>query len=330
MNVRILIDSIVRQTVVLIAQLATSGGLRAPLVHIAEQVFLELAQELERQGVPRKVSADMFGIALRTYQRRTQRIVESSTDRERSLWQAVFDYIREGEIVTRDDVLQRFRYDDEGSVRGVLRDLVESGLLFSTGSGRHVVYRLATDEETRMTTGNANGAGLEPFLWSVIFREGPLTEEALCGAVRLPRADVTSTLKVLVDDGRIERVETAGTVVYRSQNLLLGLEEPAGWEAAVLDHFVALARTIGRKLALAQRAASGDEVGGSTYHFSLWHGHPMQSEIVGELRHFRERMSALRSRVDHHNATHAVGAKQFNVTAYYGQYIQEEDDDAEP
>jgi hypothetical protein len=25
-----------------------------------------------------------------------------------------------------------------------------------------------------------------------------------------------------------------------------------------------------------------------------------------------------------------VGAKQFNVTAYYGQYIQEEDDDAEP
>jgi hypothetical protein len=187
MNVRILIDAIVRQTVVLIAQLATSGGLRAPLVHIAEQVFLDLAQELEKQGVPRKVSADMFGMALRTYQRRTQRILQSSTDRERSLWEAVFDHVRAGKLVTRDDVLERFRHDDEGSVRGVLRDLVESGLLFSTGSGRHVVYRLATDEETRMTTINGNGAGLGPFLWSVIFREGPLTEDALCGAVRLPQ-----------------------------------------------------------------------------------------------------------------------------------------------
>jgi hypothetical protein len=96
----------------------------------------------------------------------------------------------------------------------------------------------------------------------------------------------------------------------------------------VLDHFTALARTIGRKLALGQRASSSDAVGGSTYHFALWHGHPMQSEVVGELRRFRERMSDLRSRVDQHNATHAAGAKRLNVTAYYGQVTQEEDDDA--
>ena len=73
MNVQLLIDAIVRETTVLIAQLATSGGLRAPLAHVAGQVFAELAAELEREGVPKKVSADMFGLALRTYQRRTQR-----------------------------------------------------------------------------------------------------------------------------------------------------------------------------------------------------------------------------------------------------------------
>jgi hypothetical protein len=56
MNVQLLIDSVVRQTTVLIAELATSGGLRAPLAHVADQVSLDLASELERQGVSRKVS----------------------------------------------------------------------------------------------------------------------------------------------------------------------------------------------------------------------------------------------------------------------------------
>lgn len=42
MNVQLLIDVIVRQTMVLIAELATSGGLRAPLAHVAGQAFLGL------------------------------------------------------------------------------------------------------------------------------------------------------------------------------------------------------------------------------------------------------------------------------------------------
>jgi len=52
-NLQLLIDSIVRQTTVLIAQLATTGGARAPLVTVANQVFLDLADELAQQGVSR-------------------------------------------------------------------------------------------------------------------------------------------------------------------------------------------------------------------------------------------------------------------------------------
>lgn len=73
MNTQILIDNIVRQATVLIAKLAASS-VRAPLAHIANQVFLELANELSAQGISRKVSADMFGMALRSYRRRVQRI----------------------------------------------------------------------------------------------------------------------------------------------------------------------------------------------------------------------------------------------------------------
>jgi hypothetical protein len=79
MNVKLLIDAIVRQTMVLIAQLATSGGARAPLAHVAGQVFLELVRELEAQGVSRKIGADMFGLGLRSYQRKINRLAESST-----------------------------------------------------------------------------------------------------------------------------------------------------------------------------------------------------------------------------------------------------------
>ncbi len=63
-NAQVLIDAVVRQTTILIAQLATSGGARAPLAHVASQVFLDLADELDAQGVSRKVSADMFGMGL--------------------------------------------------------------------------------------------------------------------------------------------------------------------------------------------------------------------------------------------------------------------------
>lgn len=92
MNVqtRFIIDAVVQQTTILIAELATAAGVRAPLSHVANQVFLELARAIEAQGVPRKVAADMFGLALRSYQLKVQRLEESATDRDRSLWEAVY------------------------------------------------------------------------------------------------------------------------------------------------------------------------------------------------------------------------------------------------
>src|SRR5512136_570331 len=88
MDVQLLIEYIVRQTTVLLAQLSTAAGVRAPLAHVADQVFLDLAREIEAQGVRRKVVADMFGLALRSYQLKVQRL-EDSACVEPSLWQQV-------------------------------------------------------------------------------------------------------------------------------------------------------------------------------------------------------------------------------------------------
>jgi hypothetical protein len=105
MNVVLLIDQIVRQTTVLIAQLSTAAGIRAPLADVADQVFLKLASEIEAQGVPRKVVADMFGLALRSYQRKMQRLTESATETQRTLWQAVLEHLTTQGSCTRQAII---------------------------------------------------------------------------------------------------------------------------------------------------------------------------------------------------------------------------------
>ena len=42
----------------------------------------------------------MFGMALRTYQRKTQRLRESATVRGRSLWEAVLEFLQGEEVVS--------------------------------------------------------------------------------------------------------------------------------------------------------------------------------------------------------------------------------------
>src|SRR5687768_10421713 len=129
MNPQLLIDAIVRQTMVLIAQLSTAAGVRAPLAHVADQVFLDLAREIEAQGVSRKVAADMFGLALRSYQTQVQRLARSSTERDRTLWEGILAYLEEHGTANRKRLFEHFEHDDPGSVGAVLSDLVQSKLV---------------------------------------------------------------------------------------------------------------------------------------------------------------------------------------------------------
>jgi hypothetical protein len=116
----LLIDAVVQQTMVFIAQLATAGGVRAPLAHVAEQVFSDLTRELSEHGVKKNVIADMFGMALRTYHRKIRELGESKTVLGRSVWEAVLGFVRERGPVTGRDVLLRFAGDDPEVVTGVL------------------------------------------------------------------------------------------------------------------------------------------------------------------------------------------------------------------
>ncbi len=312
MNAQLLIDNIVRQTTVLVAQLATSRGLRAPLAHLANQVFLDLASEVERQGLSRKVSADMFGLALRSYRRRIQRLNESSTDRGRSLWEAVLDYLGQSEVVMRADVLRRFHRDDEAVVRGILSDLCESGLVFRLGRGDSTAFRAATTRELDQV--GQRGLGLDELLWVVVYREGPLDVDALSKLMHANRPALEAALARLLEEKRIEQEPGSGK--YRSAQLVLMLNDEAGWEASMFDHYQALVRTLCVRL---RGEGAADTSGGSTYTFDVWDGHPLGPEVRDTLRRLRRELGDLWDRVERHNGSAGVPAQFEQITVYAGQ-----------
>lgn len=312
MNAQLLIDSIVRQTTVLVAQLATSRGLRAPLAHVADQVFLELATELEAQGLSRKVTADMFGLALRSYRRRIQRLTESSTERGRSLWEVVLDFLASSQAVTRARVLERFHRDEEQTLRAILNDLCESGLVFQLGRGPTSVYRAATPAELRLAADQ--GLGLDELLWVIIYREGPLSLEQVAQKVRSDIDPVRSALARLLKEQRV--IVDAESGQYHSSQLVLMLDAEAGWEAAMLDHYQSVVRTLCARLRGEGAAAS---TGGSTYSFDVWPSHPLAGEVKATLARLRSQLGELWDRVEAHNRAHGLPPEYESVTVYAGQ-----------
>jgi hypothetical protein len=322
MHVKLVIDAIVRQTTVLIAQLATSAGMRAPLAHIASQTFLSLTRELERQGVAQKVIADMFGLALRSYQQKVQRLSESDTEHGRSLWEAVHDFLQERQVTARADVLMRFARDDQASVRGILSDMVDSGLVFKTGRGDGTVYRFASVDEIARASDRDALESVANLVWVTVYREGPLAQDELAHRLGLDGELIAQALAALCADGRARGDLVESRTLYRSDRCLIPLGQSAGWEAALLDHYQALVRAVCAKL---DRGASGaqpaEQIGGSTYSFDVWDGHPLQARATGLLAEQRKALSELWSDVARYNEGNPRRGALSRVTFYFGQLV---------
>lgn len=331
MNARLLIEAIVRQMTVLLAELATSGGLRSPLANIADQVFIELARELDGLGISRTVSADMFGMALRTYLRRIRRYDESVTQKGSSLWEAVLAYIEAEGVVTRNDVLHRFSRDEDALVRGVLQDLTDTGLVFRSGVRDAAVYQRAKPDDIKKVRASSDQDATDVMVWALVRREGPVTLARLSSRAALRLEDLERSLARLVKADRVETVPSPEETTYRSRALVVPLGARTGWEAAVYDHFHAVVKTIVCKLRQdSDGATPRDRVGGSTYSFEVWDGHPLADRVYEQLAKFREATTNLLAEVDAFNAEHGGPARRDRVTVYMGQCVirEEQDDDA--
>jgi hypothetical protein len=327
-DINLLIDAVVRQTTVLIAQLATSSGNRTPLAHTANQVFLSLVQELKRQGLGNKVIADMFGMALRTYHDKVQRLSESQTFRGRSLWEAVLQFVQDKECATHPEIMQRFRNDDERSVRGILTDLVDSGLLSRSGKGDLATFRVASFMTNAEDT-ETNLEGTAQLLWVTIHRFGPLTEPELVNHIKLESSELDKALQLLQDTQRISKDESRAPARYEAQHCVIPVGTSIGWEAAVFDHYQAVVTAICTKLdSGVRRANAGESVGGSTYTLEVWPGHPHEAEVVEHLQRLRQLSVELRRKVEEHNQAHAApeGTVVRKFISYVGQTAVEQEE----
>ncbi len=324
MNPKLLIDAIVQQTTVLLAQLSTTAGVRAPLSTIADQVFVELAREIERQGVSKKVAADMFGLALRTYQTKVQRLEESVGEREATLWEAVLSFVEDKGAADRRTLLDHFERGDPQSLAAVLRDLCESGLLYRTGSGVTARYRVVPVEEREEVLRAQDAEALSALVRVAIYR-GVSTEGDLCRRLGAEPARVREAVSALIDEGTVQKEEDGS---LRTAGVIIPAGASVGWEAAVFDHYQALVTALTRKLSLGSaRSASDDSTGGATVSFEIDPSHPLREEVYGLLRTVRRDVDDLWRRVGEYNQQklrqgHSLDCGDV-VTFYFGQSVQE-------
>ncbi len=320
MDSKLLIDAIVQQTTVLIAQLSTAAGIQAPLAHVADQVFLDLARAIEAQGVSRKVVADMFGLAIRSYQKKMQRLTESQTDSGDTLWSAVLSFLQT-ESVTRARLLKRFERDPEREVLAVLNDLVSSGFVYSTGRGLKPV----TASPVKPIAAHCSNPSSST-RWCTWFGSKYKTTNQRIGETILSRFNrneqsAIQALDVLLSDGRV--TETDGELT--AQNFVVTLGAELGWEAAVLDHFQTVVRAIGAKLSRGRVSQQGDEVGGSTLSFSVYPGHPKEAEVSRLLTTVRALVLPIWEEVSQYNQLNPLPADVRKVSFYFGQTVESGD-----
>jgi hypothetical protein len=320
-NPELLIDAIVRQTVVLIAEIVTASESRPQLARIADDIFGSLVSTLRSQAVSNKAIADMFGLTLRTYHNRVARLAENETQRGQQLRDAIHRFVEERGSVRKAQVLDHFSTHEPAMVVGLLRDLVSAELVFQSGQGPAMAYRIARSGELPPRS-PADDERLARLYWIAIHRFGPLDLEGLLKFVPGDPDAARAAVERLIAEGRVSPTEgSGGATLYSSDECFIPPEDLAGWEAALFDHFQAVVATIAARLRARTRDPD-DWTGGATFSFAVWRGHPMFEEAVSLLSQTRSRARALREKVRDYNARNpAPNERAARVVFYAGQSL---------
>jgi hypothetical protein len=269
----------------------------------------------------------MFGLALRTYQRKVQRVEETIAKREQSLWEGVLDFVTERGSALRTDVLAAFAQETEVGVIAVLTDLTTSGLIYSSGRGESALYAPTSDADRRRMSETESAESLSALVWASIYRRPGSTIGELASEWRLDVARIAEAVESLVVDGRVERAGEGHEAALSARTLVVPVGAKRGWEGAIYEHFCAVASAIGAKVARGKtRSDAADRIGGATLAFDLSADHPLRDEVLGLLPKVRTELNALWGQVHAHNQLHPCDDQsRTRVTFYFGQNV----DDAE-
>src|SRR5512142_1491897 len=148
----------------------------------------------------------MFGLALRSYQQKVQRLGECATQRGETLWGAIHTFLSQVPSASRTEIIEHFKHDEPQNVRSILNDLVETGLVCRSGRGNETRYRVASPEELLELGTSTEADRLEAnaaLVWLQVYHGSPIRRAELTQHVPLPEAAIDAAIERLVDDGRI-------------------------------------------------------------------------------------------------------------------------------
>ena len=248
-----------------------------------------------------------------------QRLTESASERGRTLWEAILSFIGEAET-TRERIEQRFKHDGPREVGAVVNDLVRSGLVYATGIGEQAVYGLTRAEVREQVQRRASLDSIANVAWLKVFRGEARSVDELIASLPVPEDDVRAAVLELFTNGRL----TQRGSTLESTNVVLPLGAAQGWEAAMLDHFRAVAVALATKIRRGPvQSHDADRIGGSTFTFTVHGCHPHAAEVYELLRTTRLRVQELWDRVAAHNEANPPDDSAERVTFYVGQTIEQ-------
>jgi hypothetical protein len=235
----------------------------------------------------------------------------------------VLELIEEGET-TRSRIEARFKKDGQPEVAAVLKDLVRSGLVYCTGSGDHAVYGVTRQEVRDRVQMRAGLDSLSNAIWLQVFRGEARSVDELLSALPVEAELVRAAVQDLVGSGRLklrgELLESSNVII--PIGAMHGTTQ--GGEAAVLDHYRAVAVAIAAKVRAGLSGAQADDrLGGSTFAFTVHPEHPLAAEVYELLASTRARTQALWDRVAAHNQAHPPDENESERVVFYaGQSIE--------
>lgn len=326
MDRALLIDALVRRFADLIADLSLGEPTPVSLAHVPDLLFQSLDARIRgAHDKPQRVAADLFGLPLRTYQHRLNVTAQSATVRGMTVWEAVYRYIREEGPVGRGALELRFRREDQAQLRSILKNMVQSGLVFSAGRGGSTLYQA----NLRVLFEDGADPELDAHLvWVAAYNQPGSTLEELSRGLGIERSVIQlerlrNAVEWLVQRGRLIGEDDAEGTRYRSRDFVLPPPaDAAPGHAALYDHFTVIVDAICDRLRH-QRDGTRPEgpIGGATYRFDLYpDGARGGDAALGLLSRFRAECSALRESID---AARGAGRANRRVVFYFGQSIEE-------
>ena len=173
-----------------------------------------------------------------------------------------------------------------------------------------------------------------------IYRHHEVTLTELAAKLRQTEETIQAMVDRLILEGKLladRHTDKKGVeeIRYKSTTCSVPVGDKQGWEAAVYDHFQAMAKAVANKLNQYGACSDySDHIGGATLSFDLYSGHPQEAEVLSLLNRYRDEINLLwqkvvttNQQVDH--PQEPQNGNPFKVTFYMGQNVEQRESDLE-